>query len=74
MTTLPSVVLDDTIAFYFIEGEEGTRPDQLKGFAHASRYVKDLDSWVSDIWTSKLGPYKLITHNLDELSNRGVVV
>lgn len=60
---------DDTIAFYFKEGAESFDSDQIsyKGFQHASRYVKDVNSWVSEIWTSKLGPNVLITHNEHEL-------
>ena len=42
---------DDTIAFYFKEGEEVfgevKREVSPKGFQHASRYVKDVNSWVS---------------------------
>ena len=60
---------DDTIAFYFKD-----EPDEvvginvnIKGFQHASRYVEDINIWVSDIWTSKLGEYKLMTHEEHEL-------
>ena len=34
---------------------------------NAARYVEDINSWVSDIWTSKLGPNILVTHNEHEL-------
>jgi hypothetical protein len=63
--------LDDTIAFYFKEGKEIFDADKneisYKGFQHAARYVKDVNSWVSEIWTSKLGPNVLITHKEHEL-------
>jgi hypothetical protein len=67
----PTPPSDDTIAFYFKEGEEVfdevKREVSPKGFQHASRYVKDVNSWVSEIWTSKLGQNVLITHNEHEL-------
>jgi len=61
--------IDDTIAFYFKEGQDQVvgRDITIKGFQHAARYVKDVNSWVSDIWTSKLGEYKLMTHEEHEL-------
>lgn len=61
--------LDDTIAFYFKEGEETFDGHEInyKGFQHAARYVEDVNNWVSDIWTSKLGPAVLITHKEHEL-------
>ena len=60
---------DDTIAFYFKDGEETFDSNEIKykGFQHASRYVKDVNSWVSDVWTSKLGEEMLITHMEHEL-------
>ncbi len=60
---------DDTIAFYFKEGQDifGRNNIDLKGFQHAARYVEDINSWVSEIWTSKLGPNVLVTHNEHEL-------
>ena len=39
----------------------------FKGFQHAARYVAEVNSWVSDVWTSKLGQYKLMTHDEHEL-------
>lgn len=61
--------LDDTIAFYFKVGEETLSENSIvkKGFQHAARYIEDVNSWVSDVWTSKLGPYKLMTHGEHEL-------
>ena len=60
---------DDTIAFYFKEGEEtfDANAIEYKGFQHAARYVEDVNSWVSDVWTSKLGEEMLITHMEHEL-------
>lgn len=62
---------DDTIAFYFKEGkdffDEEKNAVSYKGFQHAARYVKDVNDWVSEIWTSKLGPNVLITHKEHEL-------
>lgn len=63
---IPSTPQDDTIAFYFLPGIDDV--NQGKGFTHAARYVKDIESWVSDLWTSKLGQYKLITHDEDDLN------
>ena len=60
---------DDTIAFYFLSGEEGLKPNEGRGFTHAARYVEDVTSWVSDMWASKLGRYKLLTHGEDDLNN-----
>lgn len=60
---------DDTIAFYFLSWEEGLKPNEGRGFTHAARYVEDVNSWVSDMWTSKLGKYKLITHGEDDLND-----
>ncbi|CAL7961928.1 hypothetical protein MIDIC_340023 [Alphaproteobacteria bacterium] len=60
---------DDTIAFYFISGEEGEKPLEGKGFTHAARYIQDVNNWVSEVWTSKLGQYKLVTHGRDELND-----
>ena len=66
---IPNTPLDDTIAFYFKEGQDQVvgRDITIKGFQHAARYVKDVNSWVSDVWTSKLGEYKLMTHEEHEL-------
>ena len=57
-------LLDNTIAFLFKEGEETLDGNEIayKGFQHAERYVKDVNSWVSYVWTSKLGLDILITH------------
>ena len=60
---------DDTIAFYFKEGKDQFEENGIirKGFQHAARYVEDVKDWVSDIWSSKLGPQMLITHGEHEL-------
>lgn len=60
---------DDTIALYFKEGKDKFEEDGIirKGFQHAARYVEDVKDWVSDIWSSKLGPQMLITHGEHEL-------
>ena len=60
---------DDTIAFYFKAGQDTLEEEGImrKGFQHAARYVEEVNSWVSDIWTSKLGNYKLMTHEEHEL-------
>ena len=66
--TLSSPLQDDTIAFYFKDGQEASRNNRdAKGFQHAARYVKDVNGWVSEVWISKLGGYKLITHGEHEL-------
>lgn len=65
---------DNTIAFYFKSGrdqfkEEGGRIIVIpQGFSHAARYVSEVDNWVSDVWTSKLGQHKLVTHKEVELT------
>jgi hypothetical protein len=61
--------LDDTISFYFKEGKDNFvgREINSKGFQHAARYMKDLNSWVSDLWGSKFGGYKIMTHGEHEL-------
>lgn len=66
---IPHPPLDDTIAFYFKEGKDEFEGKEIvsKGFQHAARYIEDVNSWVSDVWTSKLGQYKLMTHNEHEL-------
>jgi hypothetical protein len=55
---------DDTIAFYFKAGDEDATSSKIerKGFQHAARYTEELNEWVSDVWSSKLGQYKLMTH------------
>jgi hypothetical protein len=60
---------DDTIAFYFKEGQDQLEENGItrKGFQYAARYVEDVNGWVSDIWSSKLGPQMLITHGEHEL-------
>ena len=66
---IPANPLDDTIAFYFKEGEETFEESKIsyKGFKHAARYVREVNSWVSEIWASKLGPNMLVTHGKNEL-------
>jgi len=66
---IPNTPLDDTISFYFKAGDDQLEGSMIerKGFQHAARYVADVDNWVSDIWTSKLGSYKLMTHKEHEL-------
>ena len=66
---ISTLLQDDTIAFYFKAGEDQFEENGIarKGFQHAARYVEDVNSWVSDIWTSKLGHYKLMTHGEHEL-------
>ncbi len=61
--------IDDTIAFYFKAGKETVDQNDIryKGFLHAARYVEDVHSWVSDVWISKFGQYKLMTHDKYEL-------
>lgn len=61
---------DDTIAFYFKEGKDQFEERAIvsKGFQHAARYIEDVNHWVSDVWISKLGQYKLMTHEEHELS------
>lgn len=69
--------LDNTIAFYFkgcVEVLDPSHGIQYCGFQHAARFIKDVDQWVSDIWTSKLGPHQLITHQQDELKEYGDIL
>jgi len=66
---VPNPPADDTIAFYFKAGKETIDQDHIrfKGFLHASRYIEDVHNWVSDVWISKLGYYKVMTHDKYEL-------
>lgn len=66
---IPDIPLDDTIAFYFKPGSDRLEDGviSVKGFQHAARYVSDVNHWVSDVWTSKLGQYRLMTHDKHEL-------
>lgn len=65
---------DNTIAFYFKSGRDQFIQESKKislipqGFSHAARYVSEVDNWVSDVWTSKLGQHKLVTHGKVELT------
>ncbi|CAL7963659.1 hypothetical protein MIDIC_70045 [Alphaproteobacteria bacterium] len=47
--TISNPSLDDTIAFYFKEGDETFNGNEIdyKGFQHAARYVVEVNSWVS---------------------------
>jgi len=67
--SIPNTPKDGSIAFYFISGDEDFIEDRIshKGFSHAARYVEEVHSWVSDVWTSKFGQYKLMTHEKFEL-------